>query len=267
MTAAVVDSHFHVYTKDLPLATERRHTPERDATLDAFDAVSRPEGVTHAVIVAPSFLGTDNSYLLGVLRKHPDRLRGVVTVDPGFSRTDLVAMDRVGVVGIRHNLFRKTALPDFGVPDWRRLHERVAELGWHIELYAEAEKLDRLLPLLLETPCNIVIAHFGSPSRDLGLDDPGFRRTLDALEAGRAYVKLSAPYRLFGADPVPYARALLAAGGPERLVWGSDWPWVSFEAGRSYRGELDGLGFCIPDPRQREVILSTTPLRLYRLRI
>lgn len=260
----IVDSHFHVYAKDLPLVAERRHTPERDVTMEEFESVSRPAGITHAVLVAPSFLGTDNSYLLGELRRAPDRLRGVVIVDPTFQRTALEAMAALGVVGMRLNLFRKDALPPFAEPEWRRLFGFVAALDWHIEIYAESAKLDRLLPTLLDLGCDIVIDHFGSPAAELGLDDPGFRRVLRAVEAGRTWVKLSAPYRLRGADPSPYAKALLAAGGSERLVWGSDWPWVSFDEGRDYAGQLDQLGAWIPDLKQQREVLERTPMQLFR---
>ena len=39
-------------------------------------------GVGRVVISQPSFLGHDNSYLLGALKAHPARLRGVPWIEP-----------------------------------------------------------------------------------------------------------------------------------------------------------------------------------------
>jgi predicted TIM-barrel fold metal-dependent hydrolase len=60
------------------------------------------------------------------------------------------------------------------------------------------------------------------------LQSPGFVRLCNLLKEERAWVKLSAPYRLSGAHPQytdlrPLVDALLQAN-PKRLVWGTDWP-------------------------------------------
>ena len=62
---------------------------------------------------------------------------------------------------------------------------------------------------------------------------------MEFAPGGPVWVKLSAPYRLGGVDPGPYAAAFLAHFGPERLLWGSDWPWTENEAATSY-GECMG---------------------------
>ncbi|MCH6551363.1 MAG: amidohydrolase family protein [Planctomycetes bacterium] len=59
---------------------------------------------------------------------------------------------------------------------------------------------------------------------------------------GPVWVKLSAPYRLGGLDPAPYAAAYLERFGPERLLWGSDWPWTQHEAATSYGECVERIG-------------------------
>jgi predicted TIM-barrel fold metal-dependent hydrolase len=259
-----VDSHVHVFTKDLSLAAERRHTPDRDALLDDYLRISAEVGITHAVIVAPSFLGTDNSYLVWALRHAPERLRGTVIVDPEFPPATLCEMDEAGVVGIRLNLYLRKTVPDLASPAYRCLFDALNDLGWHVEIYAEGDKLNLLLPILLDTGLNIVVDHFGSPAAQLGVADPGFRKVLKALEGGRTWAKLSGPYRQGGADTRIYADTLLRAGGPERLLWGSDWPWVAHDTGFTYRQTYEWLSDWIPDAGQRAAILGETARKLFR---
>src|SRR5688500_20326153 len=99
-----VDSHAHVFARGLPLAPQRRHAPDYDALLADYLALLDAHAVSHAVLVQPSFLGTDNRFLLDALRACPQRLRGVVIVEPVIGEDELAAMDRQGVCGIRLNL-------------------------------------------------------------------------------------------------------------------------------------------------------------------
>jgi predicted TIM-barrel fold metal-dependent hydrolase len=62
---------------------------------------------------------------------------------------------------------------------------------------------------------------------------------------------------------VPFAQKLLEVAGPERLVWGSDAPFASFEGKVTYQQTLDDLATWVPDPAARRVIGCVTPLKLY----
>ena len=63
------------------------------------------------MLVQPSFLGTDNSYLVAALKEQPQRLRGVVVVDPMIAQSELDDLSTAGVVGVRLNLIG-VDLPD-----------------------------------------------------------------------------------------------------------------------------------------------------------
>jgi len=100
------------------------------------------------------------------------------------------------------------------------------------------------------------------------------------VTAGKAYVKLSAPYRssLRGddyADVAPLAQALIAAN-PQRLLWGTDWPHPDSSQGpgrtitatRPFQqidyGRLSNqLAMWAPDAATRRTILVDNPARLY----
>jgi predicted TIM-barrel fold metal-dependent hydrolase len=172
-------------------------------------------------------------------------------------------MAAAGVVGIRLNLFEGSCLPDLTASEYRRLLGHVRDLDWHIEIYAESPKLLHLLPPLRAAGVRVVVDHFGSPPPDAGMACPGFAALLEALAEGRAWVKLSAPYRVPGVDLRACAAALLQAGGATRLVWGSDWPWVRYEEGLTYAGLLAELAEHVPDPAIRTRVLGANALELF----
>jgi len=262
-TEVAVDSHAHVMRTDAPLIAGRHSAPERDVSAEDFLAVLDAHGVTHGVLTAPSFYGSDNSLLLQALAAHPARLRGTVIVEPGTAMAALEAMAGQGVVGIRLNWLRRNPLPDVAAPDYQRLFAMVRELGWHVEIYLDSVSLPAVLPSIRRSGVKVVLDHFGSPNEAQGVDGPGFRLVLDALREGDTWVKLSAPYRLHGTDPRPYVEAMVAARGADRLLWASDWPWTQNAEGRSYRQCQDWLSEWLPDAALRRVVLRDTPAALF----
>src|SRR5215475_3889842 len=104
MTSPAIDTHAHVFHRRLPLAPGRRYAPDYDAPVQLYLQQLDRNGMTSGVLVQPSFLGTDNSYLVESLEAARGRLRGIAVVDPAVSMDALRALDRAGVVGIRFNL-------------------------------------------------------------------------------------------------------------------------------------------------------------------
>lgn len=99
-----VDTHAHIFRRGLKLAEVRRYVPDYDATPDDYLRQLKLNGISHGVLVQPSFLGTDNSFLLEALQRQPECLRGIAVVQPNIARSALVDLDREGIVGIRLNL-------------------------------------------------------------------------------------------------------------------------------------------------------------------
>ncbi|HIH2747493.1 amidohydrolase family protein [Burkholderia aenigmatica] len=265
---AAVDAHAHVFVRGLPLAPVFRHAPDYDASLDAYVAHLAAHGITHAVLVQPSFLGTDNTYFVDVLRRYPQRFRGVAMVDPAISDSDLDALDRAGVVGMRLNLVG-LPIPDFGAPDWRALFARINALGWHVEIHRGIEDLHAITAPLLAQSCTLVIDHFGRPSPALGERAPSFRRLLLLADTGRVWVKLSAAYRNSVAgdgaiDASGAARALRTAFTAERLVWGSDWPHTQHRERVDFDTAYAALARWLPDLGERMRVLRDAPRTLFR---
>jgi predicted TIM-barrel fold metal-dependent hydrolase len=258
------DTHAHVFTRACKLHENRRYTPEGEAPLEDFLQILDDNGIAQAVLVQPSFLGTDNSYLMDCLGRESKRLRGVVVVSPDVSDLQLTDMDAAGVVGIRINMFDSDAPSDLSGPDWQGLIRRVAALGWHVEVHTEGSLVADRLNELLPTDATIVLDHFGRPDPRLGVRSLGFKALLRALDTGRVWIKASGPYRCGGGDCSLYARAILDAAGNERLVWGSDWPWTQFSDGITYGKCFDWLRSWVPDPKVREVVLGPAAAKLFK---
>lgn len=259
----IIDTHAHVFRRDLPMAAGRRYTPAQDAPLDRYLALLDRHGVERGVLVQPSFLGADNRFLLRSIRKTAGRVKGIAVVDPAAGRQTLKILQWVGIVGIRLNLHGVSVLPDLAGNDWQRLLGELVDRSWQVQLHVEGPRLPGLLDGLLATGTRIVVDHFGRPDPALGTRCPGFRTLLRAAETGRVWVKLSAPYRLGGGDAFACAESLLAAFGPERLLWGSDWPWTQHEDGMAYAYALEWLAQWIPEDATRRRILWETPARLF----
>lgn len=258
-----VDCHAHVMRVDAPLAPDRHSAPKRDCTVEDYLAVLDTHRISHGVLTAPSFYGTDNSLLLEALDRAGGCLRGTVIVDPDIDRASLAAMGERGAVGIRLNWIRRSTLPDVSAGDYRQLFAKMRKLDWHVEIYLEGPRLAKVLPAVRETGVKVVVDHFGSPDPVQGVACGGFKAVLDGVRAGDTWVKLSAPYRQGGADPRRYVDALLAAGGPQQLVWASDWPFVSHEDEVTYRDCLQWLVDWVPNKAARRIILADTPAELF----
>ena len=260
-----IDSHAHVFVRGLPLAAARRHAPDYEATLAEYLALLDAHGVSHGVLVQPSFLGTDNRFLIAALRASPARLRGVAVVDPRVDDATLQAMAEAGVVGIRLNIVGMP-LPDLSRPEWQRLFVRVRALGWHVELHREARDLALAAQPVLDAGCTLVVDHFGRPASAPATSDEGFAWLLDAAASGRVWVKLSAAYRNWpaAAPARDAAEALLKAFGPERLVWGSDWPHTQHREIADYATAHAALADWVPDAAVRRRILVDTPAGLFK---
>ncbi|UPK32950.1 amidohydrolase family protein [Bradyrhizobium sp. 186] len=260
-----IDTHAHVFHRGLKLAPGRRYAPDYDAPLSLYLEQLDRNGMTSGVLVQPSFLGTDNSYLVESLKVAAGRLRGIAVVDPAVSADELRALDRAGVVGVRLNLVGQP-LPDLVAAEWKALLANVKSMGWQVEVQRNASDLAVLAPQLLDHDVAVVLDHYALPDPKLGVADPGFQSVLKLGATRNVWVKISAPYRN-GAPGESFAKEayplLRNAYGLDRLLWGSDWPHTQFETTQTYTKNLQFLDAVIADPSERAQVLAA-PRSLFR---
>ena len=264
----ICDSHFHVFgpAERYPYAGDLRYRPPA-APLSEYLNEAKKLGIDRYVFVQPSAYGRDNACLLDAMREvGPARCRGIVDIDENASDATLRDLDAAGVRGVRVNVNPiKPPEPGFAtsmLPRISRLDARCSELGWMLDFLTPGWLTRQLLPTFAKLASPFSIAHMGLfPAKD------GVPR--DFVEFvkhhPRCWVKLTGVYRISTAsgfaDAAPLAQALIAAI-PDRLIWGSDYPHLSF--GHVPTDELFGLlKSWAPDAAARRRILEDNPARLF----
>ncbi len=257
-----VDTHAHVFEPGLPLASVRRYAPTYKASKEDFIAHFESHELALGVLIQPSFLGTDNSYMIKAIDGSQGRLFGVAVVDAEtITREELEELSKHRIIGIRLNLYG-VELPDLHTEAWQRLLAFVKEVGWHVELHYDASKLIPFIDTLLEAGVKIVVDHFGKPSVDNPLEDEGFKYLLQQGHTKQIWVKVSACYRLGGLEKgFELAKTmigpLLDAYGADRLLWGSDWPHTQFEEKITYDRMWEVFEELVPEEHQRTILATS----------
>lgn len=232
LPANACDCHVHVYDARFPAAPDARLLPP-DASPDDYRLLQRRIGTARAVLVTPSTYGSDNRCMLAGLAALGDTARGVAVVEETVSDTELQALHALGVRGIRFNLSLGARPP---AESLRPLAERIAPLGWHVQLLAPPDVLMSLAHVLVDLPVALVFDHLGRIAPADAARHPAHALVLELLRDGRAWVKLSGGYivsdthRADDAALDALARSYLDAA-PHRAVWGSDWPHATASGG------------------------------------
>jgi predicted TIM-barrel fold metal-dependent hydrolase len=154
------------------------------------------------------------------------------------------------------------------LPRIARLTRVCKELGWHLDFLTPGWLVSELMPALHELPIAFSVAHMGLfPAKD-GPEQPGFKEFLKLVGDGskRCWVKLTGIYRFSQAphyaDVKPFAQALIALA-PDRLIWGSDFPQLSFADKVGTIELYNHLAEWAPDAAMRARILADNPARLF----
>jgi predicted TIM-barrel fold metal-dependent hydrolase len=185
-------------------------------------------------------------------------------VDQNVSKETLRELDACGIRGTR---FITTVKGGPTIDNLPGVARKIAEFGWHIEMYVPRHLWRDLLPVLKTLPVPVVFDHMGGMSADTTDEDPDLRGILALLELGQCWVKLCG-YRasLTGhpyADVTPLGRRFVTRA-PERCVWGTDWPHTTLTGYMPDDGDLmDLLLDWAPDEATRRKILVDNPAVLY----
>jgi predicted TIM-barrel fold metal-dependent hydrolase len=281
--AGACDSHTHVFGDPgrFPFMPARTYTPD-PAGVDEMRGIHRLLRTDRVVVVQPSVYGTDNACLLDALEQLGPRARGIAVIGDDTPEEDLVRMERAGVRGIRVNL--ETAGQTDPAIARQRLEaatRRIAGRRWHVQVFTRPSVIAAIADVVAAATVPVVFDHFGGAQGTAGVQQTGFDALLALVRTGKAYVKLSAPYRGSTQPPdypdmAPLARVLIAAN-PRRILWGTDWPHpnTSPSAARSDAGTWPRIpvddvhvfnlfAAWAPDAGHRRTILVDNPAALYR---
>ena len=274
------DAHFHVFgdVERYPAGSPDLRYALPHAPLEDYLSLANRLGFQRHVFVQPSAYGRDNACLLDAMQAvGPAAARGIVDIDEHAPDAEFERLNALGVRGVRINVSPINP-PDANLaasilPRIERLAARCAEIGWHLDFLTPGWLTRELLQQTLKTlPVDFSIAHMGMFLAKDGTQQPAFQELLDFLRAdaesdrgGRCWVKLTGVYRMSTAegfaDAAPFVCAL-AEVAPDRLIWGSDYPHLSFDHVSSV-GLFNLLGQWLPDEVTRRRVLVENPARLY----
>jgi predicted TIM-barrel fold metal-dependent hydrolase len=259
------DCHHHIYDGRFPVAPGVAAKPA-DATATDYKKLQRRLGISRHVVVQPSAYGVDNSCILDAMKQFGRVARGIAVVNTDVTDAELKRLNAAGIRGIRFNFAPAGATtPAMIAP----LARRIAGMGWHVQLNADADQIVSLADTLSALPCPLVFDHLAHPPQPAGTSHPVFILVSRLLAAGKTWVKLSAAYADTKVGPPSYADTSAVAKAyvreaPERLVWGSDWPHPSEPADRKPDDAklLDLLADWVPNKALRHRILVQNPEKL-----
>jgi 2-pyrone-4,6-dicarboxylate lactonase len=267
------DAHFHVFgpKERYPYGTDLRYPPPLAPLADVLSLAGRL-GIERFVFVQPSAYGRDNRCMLDAMREVGARCRGIVDVDENVPDAELERLNALGVRGVRVNVPPvKPYEAGFAAKLLSRIERfdaRLSEIGWQLDFLTPGWLVSELMPTLRKLKVQYTVAHFGLyPAQD-GVKQKGFQDFLALTRHGerRCWVKLTGIYRMSTApgfeDVLPMARALIETA-PDRLIWGSDFPHLSFEDKVGSIQLFNLLGKWAPDDAARRRILVENPQRLY----
>jgi D-galactarolactone isomerase len=259
------DCHHHIYDSKYPDDPKATLRPG-DATVADYKMLQKRIGTTRHVIVQPSTYGTMNAPTLDALAAFGPEARAVAVVDTTVTDAELKHMNEIGVRGIRFNLAQAGATtPEMLEP----LSKRVNDLGWHIQINADAAKITEIMPILQKVPSPIVFDHLAHIPEPEGVNHPLFKQVLALIDKGKTWVKLSGAYADTKVGPPTYADSTAVAqayvkAAPERLVWGSDWPHPSERETKPDDAVLiDLMLVWAPDEKVRNRIFVDNATTLY----
>lgn len=271
-----MDTHCHVFGPQakFPFAPERKYTPCDGSKTELF-ALRDHLGVSRNVIVQATCHGADNTAMVDAVRAADGRARGIATVRPDVSDTELRALDAAGVRGVRFNFLRRL-VDSSPQEDLSAIAKKIAPLGWHIVLYFESADLPELEGFFGSLPTPLVVDHMGRPDVTRPVGGPEFSRFLRFVEENDVWAKVTCPERLSVTGPralhgerhaytdvVPFARRVVEEF-PDRVLWGTDWPHPNLTDHMPDDGLLvDHIPHVAPTTEQQRKLLVHNPMSLY----
>lgn len=222
-------------------------------------------GVDKAVLIQYGG-NTDNTYLTECLRRHPGRLSGamIVAADDDGSAIRHWAERGIGGIRLRADSRAEGANP---LAQWRT----AADLNLIVSAPCSPQALvgERFGEVVARFPnLRIAIEHLAGVGQDFEPPHEAFRDAMKLARHPNLFLKLPG-FGEFCHLPCPFARVpdlariALEAFGPQRMMWGSDYPPVSSREGYDNALRFPLEHFADLSDEEREWIFGGTALSLW----
>ncbi len=270
----IIDTHAHIYSPDektYPTRSDPYRPPAGKGTPQGLQAEMKAAGVDRAMLVqTTTFYNWDNSFVRDVGAKAGQWARTVVTLDPEHPHSP----DILYALYHRANARAIRTYPvqggPYDHPGNRRLWAMARELGMTVNvLISKAAYAEEVARLTRDFPTvNAVLDHC------IALDvkqefDVRVSRVVELARFKNLHAKLTYlatgsaeqfPFR----DMHPATRKFIEAYGPDRCVWGSDYPTELWCPKVTYKQHLELFqGHLGLSKGEQEAILGGTAWRLW----
>ncbi|MGO1766679.1 2-pyrone-4,6-dicarboxylate hydrolase [Advenella sp. S44] len=228
------DTHCHVFGpySTFPLHLRSTYAPP-DAPAARYLSMLDTVGMQRGVLVQPAPYGTDVSAIMDAIAQRPETLRGIGVATPDTDAQQLMQWRAAGICGLRFieardpqgNLFPGSV----GFDSIEILAPAMRAAGMHVQMWGPYDRYKPWLERVTDLGLPVVIDHMASVVLDRGMQDPLFQLVCRLLRENRLWIKLSVCRVSTQApdytDVRPFHDALLEAN-VNRVLWGSDWPYV-----------------------------------------
>jgi predicted TIM-barrel fold metal-dependent hydrolase len=271
-----IDAHQHFWRLargDYGWLTPKLTPIYRDFGIDDLRPHLAPAGIAGTVLVQAAPTEAETEFLLALAADSAGVVKAVVGwVD--FEAED--ALQRLGRLA-RNPLLRgvRPMMQDIADTDWMLnarldpVFRALIDLELRFDALVQPRHLGNLRTLLERYPTlKLVIDHGAKPRIAASEREPWASEMSVLARETAAWCKLSglvteasATWRV--SDLRPYVDHLLESFGPERLIWGSDWPVVGLAGG--YERWWDATTELLRplNPESRERVLGGNALRFY----
>lgn len=273
----VIDAHHHCWQLSRPECTWP--TPElsaihRDFSPDDWRTEAKPHGVAGSVLVQSQPDRRDTDYLLALAEQYESVLGVVGWVDmkaPNAPAQIRALARHPKLCGLRPML---QAIEDDAWIDDLALDpavEAMVEVGLCFDALVYTRHLPYLRRFAQRHPdLTVVLDHAAKPPIASGQFDQWRNEMVLLTALPNSYCKLSgllteAKSGQSVEDLWPWVKCLFAEFGPERLLWGSDWPVLNLAG--DYAGWVDMTRQLLAplSDSERAAIWGGTARRVYRL--
>ncbi|MEV0271984.1 amidohydrolase family protein [Hamadaea sp. NPDC050747] len=242
----MIDAHHHLWTAGYAWLAEPELAPiRRDYTVDDLRQRLARAGVTRTVLVeAGRCDDAETTEFLALAAGTPEIAAVVGWADPLDPRlAEKLDAHRAGpggakLAGVRSQV---QAEPDPGFlarPDVIDGLALIADAGLTFDLVIRAEQIPGAVVAATSLPhARLVLDHLGKPQIRSGAVAPWRAAVAGLAACPNVVAKLSglvteADWATWQVDDLrPYADGALEFFGPDRLLWGSDWPVVELAGG------------------------------------
>jgi L-fuconolactonase len=272
----VIDAHHHLWRynpAEYGWIGDHQAVIRRDFLPDHLAADLHAAGVTGAVAVQARTAVVETEWLLSLAIHHPEIL-GVVGWVPLASPQLREILDRFAgdplLVGVR-----EVAEDNPGALDDPALNRGIAALAEYslcYDILVRESQLPEATRLVDRHPEQLfVLDHIAKPRIREGIIEPWASGLRALAERPNIVCKLSglvteADYRQWTeAQLQPYFEVVLAAFGPERLMFGSDWPVCLLALDYQEWREIVGNAIARLSAAEQAAIMGGTARRVYGL--